>query len=302
MSCNCNSNIPCGWDFAPSIYISAEDPLKANGMSVKLKYADNLYLNDKGELCAKAGSGTTDTYTKSEIDAFINGLDSKIEIISGETEAAVEDIKVNGVSVVTDKVANVDLSPYALSANVQSQVTALDEKIEVISAETQPYSAGSGINIANQVISVAGGNVVNSLDLKNASPSGTVLTFKQDGRPNDFVAASFGKINGQNMVETSTFKNFELLSGITIPRGTGTVDVPISDYKAVLPKGDSNVFGVVTVDNTLFSGSTNPVQNNVIKAALDGKANGAYTLVSLSQAEYDALATKDPATIYFIQE
>lgn len=270
MSCNCNHSYPCSWDFAPSIYISAEDPLKADGMSVKLKYGDGLYLDENGNLCAIGGSG----------------------------ETGVDDVKVNGSSVVSNRIANVDLTPYALSATVQSQVTALDEKVDAVSAQTTPLSAGSGVTIVDNKINVAGGNVVNSLNLKNASPSGTVLTFKQDGRPNDFVAASFGKINGQNMVEEQTFKSFDLLSGLSI---AGT-DATITNYKAVVPSATTSVLGVVKVDNAINSASTNPVQNKVIKEALDEKANGAYNLVALTQAEYDALAEKDENTIYMIKE
>lgn len=300
-NCNCESNIPCGWDWVPSIYISTEDPLKADGMTVKLKYADNLYLNDKGELCAKAGSGSTDTYTKSEIDAFINGLDSKIEVISGETEAAVEDIKVNGVSVVTDKVANVDLTPYALSSVVQTQVDNLETKVETISAATTPYSGASGVVVNDHTISLTGGHIVNDVSADTTYVSGSSLLAKFDGNPSNVVWGKFGFINNRRILD-SDYNNFTLLENVSVPRGVGRVNVPIVDNAAQLPAGDSNVYGVVMVDNALFSGSTNPVQNKVVKAALDEKANGAYNLVALTQAEWEALTVKDPTTIYLIKE
>ena len=74
----------------------------------------------------------------------------------------------------------------------------------------------------------------------------------------------------------------------------------------------------MTVDAALSSTSTNPVQNKVVKAALDGKQakltagsgiiiNGSeisttYKIWHGSQAEYDAIAAKDDMTIYLIEE
>lgn len=74
----------------------------------------------------------------------------------------------------------------------------------------------------------------------------------------------------------------------------------------------------VTVDAALSATSTNPVQNKVVKEALDKKqakltaGNGitingseistAYKIWHGSQAEYDAIAAKDDMTIYLIEE
>lgn len=269
MSCNCNHSYPTCWDFVPSIYISADAPLDANGMHLKLKLGDGVYVNENGELCSEAGSGGTGN---------------------------VDDVLVNGSSVVSNRIANVDLTPYALSATVQSQVNNLENKIEVISGETQPYSAGSGINIANQVISVKGGNVLNGIEASQ-NASGTQLSYTADGVATPVVLGKSGFINGLRVFDNN-YNSFELLSGITI---AGT-DATITNYKAVVPSATTSVFGVVKVDNAINSASTNPVQNKVIKAALDEKANGQYTLVALTQAEYDALAEKDENTIYMIKE
>lgn len=74
----------------------------------------------------------------------------------------------------------------------------------------------------------------------------------------------------------------------------------------------------VTVDSSLSATSTNPVQNKVVKEALDAKQakltagsgiiiNGskistAYKIWHGSQAEYDAIVDKDDMTIYLIEE
>lgn len=272
-NCNCEKDYPCSWSFSPSIYISADAPLDANGMSIKLKLGDGVYLNENGELCAIGGSG----------------------------ETGVDDVKVNGSSVVSNRIAQIDLTSYALSSVVQTQVDNLETKVETISAETTPYSGASGVVVNDHTISLTGGHIVNDVSADTTYVSGSSLLAKFDGNPSNVVWGKFGFINNRRILD-SDYNNFTLLENVSVPRGVGRVNVPIVDNAAQLPAGDSNVYGVVMVDNALSSGSTNPVQNAVIKTALDGKANGAYTIVALTQAEYDALAVKDPQTLYFVTD
>ena len=62
--------------------------------------------------------------------------------------------------------------------------------------------------------------------------------------------------------------------------------------------------GSVTVDSSLSTSSTNPVQNSVITTALNGKVGSSTitSIVSLTEAAYTALATKDASTLYVIIE
>ena len=62
--------------------------------------------------------------------------------------------------------------------------------------------------------------------------------------------------------------------------------------------------GSVTVDSALSTTSTNPVWNGVITTALNGKVGSSTitSIVSLTEAEYTALATKDASTLYVIVE
>ena len=62
--------------------------------------------------------------------------------------------------------------------------------------------------------------------------------------------------------------------------------------------------GSVTVDSQLSTTSTNPVQNSVITTALNGKVGSSTitSIVSLTEAAYTALATKDASTLYVIIE
>ena len=62
--------------------------------------------------------------------------------------------------------------------------------------------------------------------------------------------------------------------------------------------------GSVTVDSQLSTTSTNPVQNGVITTALNSKVGSSTitSIVSLTEAAYTALATKDASTLYVIVE
>lgn len=276
-NCNCNNDYPCGWSFMPSIYISADAPLDANGMSIKLKLGDGVYLNENGELCAIGGSG----------------------------ETGVDDVKVNGSSVVSNRIAVIDLTPYALSSVVQSQVDNLETKVETISAETTPYSGASGVVVDDHTISLTGGHIVNDVSADTTYVSGSSLLAKFDGNPSNVVWGKFGFINNRRILD-SDYNNFSLVSGASappVPGGSGRAVIPVnSNYILDFPSGDTTHYGLVMVDDEFDSGSTNPVQNKLVKKALDGKTNGAYTIVALTQAEYDALAEKDENTVYMIKE
>lgn len=65
-------------------------------------------------------------------------------------------------------------------------------------------------------------------------------------------------------------------------------------------KDESGSGSEITIDSELSDTSENPVQNKVVKAALDGKLN-ISSLEVMTQAEYDALITKS-APLYFIVE
>lgn len=59
-------------------------------------------------------------------------------------------------------------------------------------------------------------------------------------------------------------------------------------------------YSQITIDSELSNVSENPVQNKVVKAAIDSKIDTSV-LQAMTQAEYDALITKS-APLYFIYE
>lgn len=72
-----------------------------------------------------------------------------------------------------------------------------------------------------------------------------------------------------------------------------------STNTALAGKLDTTAYTQITVDSSLSTASTNPVQNAVVTTAINGKAN----IVQLTQSEYDALDPNyDPNTIYIITD
>lgn len=80
-----------------------------------------------------------------------------------------------------------------------------------------------------------------------------------------------------------------------------TTDAELAEY-VYTDSGTWEYIGanVISIDSALSSTSENPVQNKVITNALGNKAN-VSSLTAMTQAEYDALVTKDEP-IYFIYE
>lgn len=108
--------------------------------------------------------------------------------------------------------------------------------------------------------------------------------------------------NGQYHAEHNAF---EIRENGDIYIASGNTDIKLQDH---LGGGSS-----VTVDASLDSGSTNPVANSAITNALDAKADASTTYTKTevnnlvnnkfwcgTQAQYDALATKENDVLYLI--
>ena len=77
-------------------------------------------------------------------------------------------------------------------------------------------------------------------------------------------------------VKAGTTTTLSAGSSATVTRRAGSPDsAPIFDFG--IPKGDKGDGADITIDAAMSSTSTNPVQNAVITAALNGKANTAHT-------------------------
>lgn len=77
-------------------------------------------------------------------------------------------------------------------------------------------------------------------------------------------------------IKAGTTTTLSAGSSATVTRRVGSPDsAPIFDFG--IPKGDKGDGADITIDSAMSSTSTNPVQNAVITAALNGKADTAHT-------------------------
>ena len=78
----------------------------------------------------------------------------------------------------------------------------------------------------------------------------------------------------------------------TLVSGT---NIKTINNQSILGSGNIEIQGSVTVDQTIISGSTNPVAGGAVYTQLDG-----LKLQKITQSAYDALQNKDANTLYII--
>lgn len=163
---------------------------------------------------------------------------------------------------ITDATA-VDLSQYWTSAQTQSAIT------QATSGLQETLSAGTGIDITDNVISATGGGITSGEVQSMIDDS---ISGKADASAvtQDIAAAVSGKL------DTSTFETF-----------SGNVETALSGKQ-----------------DTLSAGTGIQISGNVISAT-GGSSSGGTDVVEMTQAEYDAAAsagTLDAETLYIITD
>lgn len=221
---------------------------------------------------------------------------------------------------------------YAVTENLQ-------EQIDNIEASGLTYEEGDYIQIDGNVISVSGINPsdyalksdLDELSGKVDTISGTIETIQQEIEDIETSALTYSagtniditdKVISVTGIDTTHFATKEelatkqdtLVSGENVKTINGT---------SILGEGNIEIQGSVVVDQSLNSGSTNPVTNSAITIAIntisgntDNKqdkltATNFIDLTNnvisakisvLTQAQWAALTTKDPNVIYLIKE
>lgn len=159
-------------------------------------------------------------------------------------------------------------------------------------------------------------NIIDSIQL-----SGTVYTLSAQtgggGVPESaftaYTAATDERISQDEEVTAAALNVLnESLSGKQDTLSAGT-NIKTINNESILGSGNIDIQGGGTVDQTIISGSTNAVAGGAVYNKIDEveqvTAAGLNALndkitptVELTQAEYDALTTKDPNTYYIITD
>lgn len=134
--------------------------------------------------------------------------------------------------------------------------------------------------VQNKVISA---NILGNYNTSyTGSPQKTVLqAYNKNNHGNSALSIGFSKING-----TEIFKTYEFIDSLTANFELATQ----SDFET--HTGDTTIH-VTSSEKTAWNGAATNASNAIT-------ALGGLKLVSLTQAQYDAISTKDASTIYFI--
>ena len=244
-------------------------------------YEEYVYTNNAWEKIGSTSTDLSNYYTKSQVDTLLAG---KQQTLTAGSNVQI----VNGVISATD--TTYDLTPYALSADVATELAKKQNTLTagtnvqivdgVISATDTQYTAGANIAINNGVISAtdttytagAGISIESGVIASTVTPGAQI----DDSATASTTAWSSQKIN----TELANKQN-------TLTAGT---NVQIVD-------------GVISATDTTYSAGTNvQITNGVISATGNVASTMVATLWAGTQQQYDAITTKDPNTLYIIQE
>ena len=199
----------------------------------------------------------------------------------------------NTFYIITDATAG-DLSNYYTKTEVD---TALASKQTTL-------TAGTGISIVDNVISATGGgggvNVVQTTGTSTTDVmSQDAVTTQLNNKANKSAAVggySFGSSSGVDYLKYKNVNNTNIGNSIYYPKINGK---GILTNNSIYAQNNFN-FQLVETSAITTSVSSSSTDAQIPSAKSVNDKLGGLSLVKLTQAEYDALATKDDNTVYVI--
>lgn len=200
---------------------------------------------------------------------------------SGGGEAIVSDVKVNGNSVVTSGIANIDLTPYAT-------VTELNKKQNIL-------TAGDNIDINENTISATGLVKINSIQ------TGEVYSLASDGTVSGIKTAVTPTANyiplynaSGNLKTNNAQENLDAINKQTYDNGISAINTSLASKQDALTAGQN-----VSIENNVIS-ATNTVttiagvSGNILLGS--GLTMSGTTLSASSSAKYIHMIRPNEAT------
>lgn len=220
-----------------------------------------------------------DTYSKSEVDAKVDSLSTTVAatyVRNSELTAQLAG-KQDTLSTSQQQAVN--------SGITSTKVGTYDGYASTISGKQDKLTAGTGISLSGNVISCtvepSTGQTVtvdSSLSLSSTNPvQNSVITAKVDA-----LDASIANLGAETDTKLAAKQD-------ALDLGTG---LDWEDGRLVCTVTPASGEGTsITVDASLSSTSTNPVQNKAVKAALDGKLDSTAKAASAATADTATTAT-----------
>lgn len=214
----------------------------------------------------------TVTINNNEIDlsSFITSteLSGQLDTLKGEIST---DINTKISESKTEILSEVDTKISTSKTEILSEV---DTKIETALENFNPGSGGSGDSSGS---GDSGGSGGGDVDLSNYVTKDELANYSTSEEIDNTYAKK---------TDIPTIPNFKTINGQEI---TGTGDITIS--------GDGSN---LTIDDTLTETSSNPVKSSGIYNGIKTMINAKF--VVLTEAEYNAMASHDANTFYYIKQ
>lgn len=260
------------------------------------------------------------------ISRAINELNDRLVAVESGGSSVTVDTSLDSGS--TNPVANSAITVALDGKANTSDLTIITNNVETISGavdgKQDVLSAGTGIEISGNVISVTGGGVTVdsafSRTSENPVQNKVITNNVTDG--NGTVGSTGGKykwefysvggvstnqgfyidtINGQSVIKKyNTTRNLNLVetSAITSAITSASTNTEVAGAKAVYDAIQAGGGGGVTVDSTLDTGSTNPVANSAITTAINAKQDTLHIYTENRNTGTAELHSNDSSIIF----
>ena len=220
---------------------------------------------------------------------FENDVKNGLEVISGNVNVKIDSASDSGLTVSSDGVKmNADAVIDSASTNAieNKEVWRNFDEIRIVSADTttgKTYTLKVMNTNKDEVIKVPNDRYVSGITVDNTNQQIVLDVVKEDKTLQQLTG------DATNIVFESDINN-----GLEVDTHNVKVKIDSTSVSGLTVSAN----GVkLTADTAINSASTNVVQNKVVYEQLDG-----LKFKHLTQAEYDALATKDSMTVYVIYE
>ena len=264
------SDIPSTTNFVTTSAFTSYSASTADSINKKLNTTDFNTYSAETNTKINAKANVDDVYTKTEVDEKVDNIVTS--------------------STISEKIQTV-VSSYTYSqSDIDTKLSDKSDRTELatVSAATQ-----------NSIDTISGTATTLRTDLDSLSG----FTGRLSAETSAVLTEAYNLYCALSANTETISGNVETLSGTvankqdTLVSGT---NIKTINNQSLLGEGNITIEGggSVTVDTEMSDTSENPVQNKVITAAIKEKPNVVY----LTQAEYDALETKDTSKIYMITD
>ena len=268
--------------------------------------SNNVYTKSEANALLAAKADTATTYTKTEVDSALSGKQdtlvagTNIKTINNESILGSGNIDIQGggktieggrgISITTGETA--DTVSFSLPISAGTGTDSVVEGYSTIASGVNSHAEG----LMTKAIG-AYSHAEGSQTQAKSTCSHAEGLFTSAATPYSFACGLNGVASGDSLTVSNTNTIFAIGNGLDNTHRT------TNPHNAFEVKLNGDIYIADTNDTSASQYYRKPMvklQDTITATAANTTALGGLKLVKLTQAEYDALATKDSSTVYFI--